>query len=91
MTKSLKFNAKNFYIHFDESSVSTPLHLIDSSAQAAYFSVPSGAGSVSVHVVQASTNLRDWVSLMTNTSPFTFFDQGSTNLPGRYYRAFGAP
>jgi hypothetical protein len=36
-------------------------------------------------VVQASTNLFDWVSLLTNVAPFTFTDPSATNSP-KYYR-----
>jgi len=37
-------------------------------------------------VVQASTNLVDWVSIYTNTPPFTFTDTNLAAYPQRYYR-----
>ncbi len=37
-------------------------------------------------VVQASTNLANWVSLVTNTAPFTFADPSVTNSSTKYYR-----
>jgi hypothetical protein len=43
------------------------------------------------YAVQASTNLIDWVSLITNTSPFTFVDTNSTNSPQQFYRTFYVP
>ncbi len=90
VTKSLKFNG-NFDIHFDESLVPTPLHLDSPSLASGVFQFSVGGGPGSHYVVKASTNLLDWVSLLTNASPFTFSDQGAANLPGRYYRALSAP
>ncbi len=40
-------------------------------------------------VVQVSTNLVDWVSIETNTAPFTFTDPGSGQFRERYYRTVG--
>lgn len=37
-------------------------------------------------VVQASTDLINWVNVNTNTSPFTFVDEQSTQFDKRYYR-----
>ncbi len=63
VTKSLKFNG-NFDIHFDESLVSTPLHLDSPSRTSGVFQCSVGGGLGSNYVVQASTNLRDGL-LMT--------------------------
>jgi hypothetical protein len=41
------------------------------------------------HIIEASTNLIDWVSLQTNRGPFTFLDPGG--FPSRFYRAFSTP
>ncbi len=38
-------------------------------------------------IIQASTNLLSWVSILTNTEPFTFTNFDSTNFPQRFYRA----
>jgi catechol 2,3-dioxygenase-like lactoylglutathione lyase family enzyme len=43
------------------------------------------------YAVEASTNLVDWVPLVTNTSPFTFVDGDATNFPARYYRSVYLP
>jgi len=40
--------------------------------------------------VQASTNLIDWVSLITNSSPFNFTDT-NLNFPQRFYRSVYLP
>ena len=37
-------------------------------------------------VVQASTNLVDWVSVQTNTAPFTYVDTDAGQFKQRYYR-----
>jgi hypothetical protein len=41
--------------------------------------------------VQGSTNLFEWESLNTNSSPFTYDDLTATNYPSRFYRAVWVP
>ncbi|HXE41397.1 MAG TPA: hypothetical protein VN516_00125, partial [Candidatus Baltobacteraceae bacterium] len=43
------------------------------------------------YTVQASTNLVDWMSLMTNVSPFDFTDWNATNYQRRFYRSVYFP
>ena len=43
------------------------------------------------YAVQESTNLIDWVSLITNTSPFIFVDANATNFPQQFYRTLFVP
>jgi hypothetical protein len=43
------------------------------------------------YAVQASTNLVDWETLITNASPFDFLDTDITNFPVRFYRAIYLP
>jgi|GEM_PF-1440179 hypothetical protein len=43
------------------------------------------------YAVQESTNLIDWVSLITNTSPFIFMDANATNSPLQFYRTLYVP
>ncbi len=38
------------------------------------------------YAVQASTNLTNWVSLLTNTAPFTYTDTNAGKFMGRFYR-----
>jgi hypothetical protein len=40
------------------------------------------------YVVQASTNLKDWVSIQTNTSPFLFSDPDAGKFGQRFYRTY---
>jgi hypothetical protein len=40
------------------------------------------------NVVQASTNLVNWVPIRTNVGSFIFTDPNSTNYPYRFYRDF---
>jgi hypothetical protein len=39
------------------------------------------------YAVQASTNLVDWISLITNTSPFSFTDTNTPGFQQRFYRS----
>jgi uncharacterized repeat protein (TIGR03806 family) len=46
------------------------------------------------YILQASTNLTDWISLTTNSpsaTPFYLLDQDATNFPSRFYRAVQLP
>jgi hypothetical protein len=43
------------------------------------------------YAVQASTNLIDWVSLLTNTSPFTFTDTNTASFQQQFYRSIYTP
>jgi len=40
------------------------------------------------YVVQASTNLANWISIGTNGSPFDFVDADSGSFSKRFYRAY---
>jgi hypothetical protein len=43
------------------------------------------------YAVLASTNLADWVPLLTNTAPFTFTDTNAAGLQQRFYRSVYLP
>ena len=55
-------------------------------ASAGQFSFTVSGTSGSQYVVQASTNLVNWVSLQTNTSPFNFVDANAHQFTRRFYR-----
>ena len=39
------------------------------------------------YAVQASTDMVNWISLLTNTAPFTFVDSNASKFNQRFYRA----
>jgi len=39
------------------------------------------------YIVQASSDLVNWVTIQTNTSPFSFVDAEASAYPNRFYRA----
>lgn len=43
------------------------------------------------YAVLASTNLTDWISVITNVSPFEFLDADVADFPQRFYRAVYLP
>jgi len=43
------------------------------------------------YVVQASTNLVNWVAVQTNTAPFTFVDANASQFKQRFYRSYYLP
>lgn len=53
------------------------------------FTITGSSGSN--YAVQFSTNLVDWTSLFTNTSPFIFTDTNANLFPRGFYRAVLAP
>jgi hypothetical protein len=50
------------------------------------FTVTGATGQT--YVVQASTNLLDWVSVLSNNAPFVFVDSNAAGFNQRFYRAF---
>ena len=42
------------------------------------------------YVVQASSDLVNWVPVLTNTSPFTFVDTNASQFNQRFYRTVNA-
>jgi hypothetical protein len=38
------------------------------------------------YVIETSTNLRNWIPLATNTSPFSFLDTNTTGFSSKFYR-----
>ena len=53
------------------------------------FTITGMAGET--YVVQASTNLVDWISLETNAAPFLFTDTNAAGFNRRFYRVFYLP
>ncbi|HEX4121632.1 MAG TPA: hypothetical protein VH619_13510, partial [Verrucomicrobiae bacterium] len=45
------------------------------------------------YAIQAATDLAggNWISLVTNVSPFTFVSSNVNNFPARFYRAVASP
>ena len=43
------------------------------------------------YAVQATTNLIDWLPLVTNTSPFSFTDTNLSGIPQQFYRTVHVP
>ena len=43
------------------------------------------------YAVQSSTNLVDWLPLLTNTSPFTFTDTNTAGFQQQFYRSIYSP
>jgi hypothetical protein len=43
------------------------------------------------YVVEASTDLVDWVPVQTNTAPFTFVDANAGQFGQRFYRSVYSP
>lgn len=68
------------------ASAATLAPAVSSVAGQFSFTVSGAAGSQ--YVVQASTDLINWITLGTNVSPFTMVDSNAAAYPHRYYRAY---
>jgi hypothetical protein len=72
---------------------STPGSTSASMTQASYangqYSFTVSGTSGGQYVVQASTNMLNWVSLQTNTAPFQFVDPNASQFKQRFYRTLG--
>ena len=84
----------------DESAFSNETVYETPSAAAMLTALPASDGRFSFslsgvsgyqYVVQASTNLMDWVSVETNTAPFIFTDTNNVSLQSCFYRTFYLP
>jgi len=72
---------------------STPtLRLLPSAPASGFSFTVLGARDLN-YALQAATDLTlsDWVSLVTNTAPFTYTELSPTNFPARFYRACWVP
>src|ERR1039457_879598 len=84
----------------DESAFSNETVYETPSAAAMLTALPASDGRFSSslsgvsgyqYVVQASTNLMDWVSVETNTAPFIFTDTNNVSLQSCFYQTFYLP
>ena len=66
----------------------TPAALASAARSGGRFSFTVTGDAGQPYVVQASTNLLDWVSLQTNTAPFLFMDTNAAGFDQRFYRVF---
>lgn len=55
-----------------------------------YSLIVNGTDSVR-YAVQISSDLADWISVETNTSPFTYVDTNAASFNQRFYRAVSVP
>ena len=67
--------------------LSLPLPRLTSAVRSAgAFSFTVAGISGQKYVVQASTNLQDWIPVQTNMAPFSFIDRNAAKFSQRYYR-----
>jgi hypothetical protein len=52
-----------------------------------HFTFAVGGTPGTTTVIQASTNMVNWLPIYTNVTPFEFTDLNTTNVPTRFYRA----
>jgi hypothetical protein len=95
--KTYYFAATTYDSSGDESGFSTelsytvpvtPATLAPAARSGGQFSFNVTGGAGDQYVVQASTNLVNWVNLQTNTVPFTFVDTNSASYSKRFYRTY---
>lgn len=82
----------------DNSAVVTVNAVVPAPATLSGASVSNGVFHLTVtgtpginYTIQASTNLVNWISIYTNSSPFIFNDPYASNYPTRFYRTVSGP
>lgn len=65
-----------------------PATLAAAAVTGGQFSVSITGTTGSQYVIQASTNLVDWVNVQTNLAPFTFVDPAAAGNPQCFYRSY---
>jgi hypothetical protein len=65
-----------------------PATLTSAACSGGQFSFTVSGTTGQMYVIQASTNLLVWVSVLTNTAPFVFVDSNTAGFKQRFYRAF---
>jgi hypothetical protein len=70
---------------------SPPTSILSAHPAANAFSLHLDSLAGCTYILQASTNLFDWVPLVTNITPFGFSDSSTPALPARFYRARWLP
>ncbi len=94
------FAAKALDASGGESSFSNEASFVVPTAAGFLGSVASSGGAFSFYVtkvlgyqyvIQASTNMVNWVSLVTNTAPFSFSDANAIHFNRRFYRTVYLP
>jgi uncharacterized repeat protein (TIGR01451 family) len=82
----------------DTASVTVDVSLLAAPALSGSASATNGLFKFSLvgtpggsYIIQASTNLVNWIPIYTNISPFVFTDPYATNYRSRFYRALIGP
>jgi hypothetical protein len=81
--------SSNAVLSFYASALSTLSGVATTTGNNVQFTVTGVPGFN--YAIQASTDLTDWVTLFTNTSPFTFTDTNAPNVPQQFYRSLYTP
>ena len=69
------------------TSTSVAASLTSALMSGGHFGFTVGGSGTGVYIVQASTNLVNWVNVMTNTGgPFNFVDTNASHFSRRFYR-----
>lgn len=82
---------KTFVVTVLAASQATPATLTPATHVAGQFALTIAGSSGMNYIVQASTNLVNWVSVQTNAAPFTFTDTEAGQFNQRFYRSVSAP
>ena len=71
------------------TTVTNPATLAAMGQSGGHFNFTISGAEGSVYILEASSNLVNWIPVQTNTAPFTFVESGGV-LPQQFYRAVGA-
>jgi hypothetical protein len=84
-----KFNG---HLHWVQSGVTLTPHKISGNAvPGGKFQINPPADPDLTNIIEASTNLVNWIPIYTNVGPAPFIDLQATNYPYRFYRTHTLP
>ena len=92
-TNAVHFHQR-FYRTYDQALYTvamTPATLTAATRSAGQFSCQITGAAGQQYIVQASTDLVNWVSIQTNASPFVFVDPNAGSFQQRFYRTLNLP
>jgi hypothetical protein len=89
--KTNNITKKSFKVTVLATGLATSAKLTQAAHVNGQFALTIAGASGVKYIVQASTNMINWVPVQTNTSPFTFTDTKAGQFSQRFYRSVSAP
>ena len=91
LNNGIKSVQKSFKVTVLAVGLAAPATLTSAAKVNGQFSFNVAGSTGMKYIVQASTDLKNWIPVQTNTAPYIFTDTHSSEFSQRYYRTVSAP